>query len=106
VKVTFAAELWVWEARRADSWTFVSLPAEDSEDIRDLVGVRTAGFGSVRVQVTVGGTCWRTSIFPDAARGTYVLPIKKAVRKAECLDPGDTAQVTVELVDAPGFTGN
>jgi hypothetical protein len=99
VEVTFEAELWVWEARRTDSWTFVSLPADESEDIRDLVGVRTTGFGAVRVQVTVGRTRWRTSIFPDSARGTYVLPIKKAVRKAEHLDPGDTATVTVELID-------
>jgi hypothetical protein len=56
-------------------------------------------FGSVRVRVTVGGSVWRTSIFPEGGRGAYVLPIKKAVRKAEGLDPGDTASVTVELLD-------
>jgi hypothetical protein len=103
VEFTFDADLWVWEARRADSWTFVSLPMEESADIRELAGGRTTGFGSVRVRVTVGATSWRTSIFPDSARQTYVLPIKKAVRKAERLDPGDTATVTVELIDLPGF---
>jgi hypothetical protein len=99
VEVTFEAELWIWAARRSDSWTFVSLPAEESEDIRDLMDGRATGFGAVRVEVTVGRSRWRTSIFPDAARRAYVLPIKKAVRRAERLDPGDTATVTIMLID-------
>jgi len=97
--VAFDAELWIWEARRADTWTFVSLPAEASEDIRDLAGGARRGFGSLRVRVTVGGSTWKTSIFPDSARGSYVLPIKRAVRTAEALQPGDIAPVTVELID-------
>lgn len=96
--VEFDAELWIWDARRGDSWTFVSLPAEASEQIRELAGGPRRGFGSVRVRVTVGGSTWLTSIFPDSARGCYVLPIKRAVRKAETLDAGDTATVTVELI--------
>jgi hypothetical protein len=99
VVVVFEGELWIWEARRADSWTFVSLPVDASEEIRDLAGGLRRGFGSVRVRVTVGGSTWTTSIFPDRSRGSYVLPIKRAVRKAEALDEGDIATVTVELVD-------
>ena len=98
VVVVFDAELWIWDARRVDSWTFVSLPAEASEEIRDLAGGRRRGFGSLRVRVTVGGSSWTTSIFPDSARG-YVLPIKRDVRKAEGLDAGDIATGTVELID-------
>jgi hypothetical protein len=96
--VVFSAELWIWDARRVDSWTFVSLPAEASEEIRDLVGGRRRGFGSVRVRARVGGTSWRTSIFPDSSHGVYVLPVKRDVRRAEALDAGDTATVTVELI--------
>jgi hypothetical protein len=99
VVVVFDAELWIWDARRADSWTFVSLPPEASEQIRDLAGGRYRGFGAVRVRVTVGGSTWTTSIFPDSARGCYVLPIKRAVRKAETLDAGDITNVAVELID-------
>ena len=40
-----------------------------------------------------------TSIFPDGVRGSYVLPIKRAVREAEDLDVGDIASVTVELTE-------
>jgi len=99
VVITFDAELWLWDARRGESWTFVSLPAEESEDIRELAAGPRRGFGSVRVRVTLGASVWKTSIFPDAARGAYVLPIKRAVRQAEDLEVGDVATVTVELVD-------
>jgi len=99
VVLVFEAELWIWDARRADSWTFVSLPADASEEIRELAGGTRRGFGSLRVRVTVGGSTWTTSIFPDSARGTYVLPIKRRVREAEALDAGDVATVEIELMD-------
>jgi hypothetical protein len=100
--VVFDAELWNWDARRADSWTFVSLPADASEEIRDLVaavGGQRRGFGSVRVRVKLGGSTWRTSVFPDGAREVYVLPVKRQVRKAEGVEVGERVTVSVELVD-------
>ncbi len=95
----FDAAIWVWEARRTETWTFVTLPAEASDEIADVADRYARGFGSLRVDVTIGGTTWRTSIFPDGGRGGYVLPVKKAVRRAEGLDIGDTARVRVTLVD-------
>ena len=32
MRVTFDAELWLWDARRADAWVFVSLPASESDE--------------------------------------------------------------------------
>ena len=98
MKVVFSAELWLWDARRADTWTFVSLPASESEEIRDLAGGLHRGFGSVRVRATIGHSTWTTSIFP-ASQARYVLPVKRPVRVAESLDVGDTTTVTVELID-------
>lgn len=89
----------MWDARREDTWTFVSLPVEASEEIRDVAGGVRRGFGSLRVRVRVGGSTWTTSIFPGGGGGAYVLPIKRAVRKAEALDVGDVVTVTVELLD-------
>ncbi len=99
MKFSFEARLWVWDARRDDTWTFVTLPVDDSEEIRDLVGGTPRGFGAVRVRAVIGTSTWLTSIVPDKARGAYVLPVKRAVRTAQRLGAGDTTRVTLELVD-------
>ena len=65
----------------------------------EAVGDLTGGFGSVRVEVTVGETVWRTSLFPSAEAGAYVLPVKKAVRVAEGLADDAVAEVTIRLVE-------
>jgi len=92
----FSAPLWQYPG--ADGWHFVSVPPE-FDDITDItVGIRR-GFGSVRVAVTVGGTAWQTSIFPDRKTGTYILPMKKAVRTAEHLMTGADVVAQLEIVD-------
>lgn len=102
VTVDFDAELWRWDARRSDSWVFVSVPADASAEIRERYHGPPRGFGSIRVRATIGGSTWTTSIFPDSARGCYVLPIKRAVRAAEDLDVGDVTTVHLELIDVNG----
>ncbi|GEN79539.1 DUF1905 domain-containing protein [Actinotalea fermentans] len=96
----FEAPLWLWDARQADAWTFVSLPADVADEVLEIGEPVARGFGSLRVDVTVGGTTWRTSVFPSKGLRTYVLPIKRAVRRAEGLEAGDTAHVHIRLVDA------
>lgn len=93
----FAARL--WRHPGPGGWHFLSLPAEVAADIAEETAGTRAGFGSVRVRVTVGATSWATSVFPDAASGTFVLPVKKAARHAEGLHDG--AVVTVRLAVAP-----
>jgi hypothetical protein len=93
VSWTFDAELFRWHGDGA--WFFVRVPQEVSEDLRDSLTGPPGGFGSVRVVVTIGGSGWSTSVFPEKASGCYLLPVKKAVRTAEGLDDGDL--VTVEL---------
>jgi hypothetical protein len=99
VIVEFDAPLWLWDARRTDAWTFVSLPADLADDILDAVSVQR-GFGSVRVEASVGSTTWRTSVFPSAEQRTFVLPVKRAVRRAEGVDVGDVLGVRLRVLDA------
>lgn len=95
----FEAELWLWDARKGESWAFVSVPEEMSDEIADLAqAVPRAGFGSVKVSVAIGGSEWSTSVFPGD-NGCYSLPVKKAVRKKESLEIGDTAQVWLETTE-------
>lgn len=96
--VEFEGEVFRWDARDDSSWYFTALPPELSEDIREIPRPHR-GFGSVRVQAHVGGSEWRTSIFPDSTRGTYVLPLKKAVRNAESLVDGGPVTVRLEVLD-------
>lgn len=93
---TFTGALWRWPAQ--DAWRFVTVPADLAEAIRITSGP-PRGFGSVRVEVTVGATSWRTSVFPEAGLGTYVLPVKRAVREAEDLEDGDLVAVSLRLLD-------
>lgn len=92
---TFEAETWRWQAR-SDSWIFVAVPRDVSEQIADIPRP-PSGFGSVRVRVRIGETRWETSVFPDASRGCYVLAIKKAVRTAEGVEEGAAVSVELEL---------
>jgi len=93
----FAAELWRYPG--ADGWHFVSVPLEISEEISDVATGARRGFGSVRVDVTVGTTSWRTSLFPDSKTAAFLLPVKHAVRMAEHLEIGDDVRARLQLAD-------
>lgn len=91
----FAAELWCVVD---GTWRFVTLPDHLSDVVRFESGP-PRGFGSVRVEVTIGDTTWRTSVFPSAGGGPYVLPVKASVRRAEGLDDGESVAVTLRILD-------
>ncbi|HEX7716025.1 MAG TPA: DUF1905 domain-containing protein [Marmoricola sp.] len=94
----FRAELWRWEAQTTSAWYFVTLPADLAADLRVEAGP-PRGFGSVRVEATIGGSTWRTSVFPESGAGSFVLPVKKAVRTAEGLEEGDSCAVVLRLAE-------
>jgi hypothetical protein len=97
-KFEFSAPVWEWDGKGA--WHFVSLPEDVADEIDDLSRGRTGGFGSVRVEVQVGNSIWQTSLFPDRKRGTYLLPMKKTVRKAEQLEAGSIAKIELTVIFA------
>ena len=94
---TLAFEAEVWEHDGQGAWCFVTVPPEPSEDLR-LSGVLPAGFGSYRVEVSVGATTWRTSVFPDHRSGGFVLPVKKPVRRAEGIEVGHRIAVRLAVL--------
>ncbi|MEQ6901339.1 DUF1905 domain-containing protein [Nocardioides sp. YIM 152588] len=92
----FEADLWRWQARdEPGGWWFVALPFEVADAIDEASAGRAGGFGSVRVEVTVGASTWRTSVFPSQERRTFVLPVKKAVRVREGLVEGGPVGVAL-----------
>ena len=92
---SFSAPLWLYSAQ--SSWHFVTLPAASADEIRfftSLSGVKRKGFGSVRVQAVSEHMRWKTSLFPDKASQSYLLPIKRAVREAENWQAGDVISLS------------
>lgn len=67
----------------AAAWYFVTLPKTIAREIDFEHGHHKAGFGSLRVKVTIGSTSWQTSIFTDTKSNSYMLPLKAEVRKAK-----------------------
>jgi hypothetical protein len=93
----FSAELWRYTGKAA--WYFVTLPHEVADDVDEITSDTRRGFGSVRVEVTIGSSTWNTSIFPDTKSASFVLPVKKAVRMAEDLDDGALVDVRLTFAD-------
>ncbi|MFB7885677.1 DUF1905 domain-containing protein [Microbacterium sp. NPDC056057] len=96
--IEFDGDVFRWDAREDAAWFFTSVPPELSEEIREIPRPYR-GFGSVRVRAQIGGSEWTTSIFPSSDSGSYVLPLKKAVRVAEGLVDGGPVTVRLEVLD-------
>jgi hypothetical protein len=98
VEFSFKAKLWMWSDE--NSWHFVTLPKKNVQELREIAQLQPRrGFGSMRVYVSVGTSEWQTSIFPDSKSGSYLLPIKKPIRKKEKLTAGDFVKATIRLID-------
>jgi hypothetical protein len=95
---TYRLRLKPWRYPGDVAWYFVTLPKKESAAIKKAFGPRARGWGSLPVRVTVGKTSWRTSIFPDAKSGTYLLPLKAAVRAKEGVTVLTTPSFAIEIL--------
>jgi hypothetical protein len=94
--ISFTAEMWVYDGE--SGWHFVSVPAQLSQQVREESDHVRRGFGSLKVRATIGASTWETSVFPSST-GSYLLPVKKPVRRSEGLEEGDLVEVSLELLD-------
>lgn len=90
------SKIWLYPGRAG--WHFVTIEKETADEIRRFDSLPRRGFGSIKVQVTIGKTIWKTSIFPDKEK-SFVLPIKKSVREKENLKEGDLIPIAIELIN-------
>ncbi len=88
------SKIFKWTGKGA--WFFIRIEKETAEIIKDNFSMYAAGFGSLPVNVTLGNSIWKTSIFPDK-KETYLLPIKSQIRKAESIQEGDTLTMELEI---------
>jgi hypothetical protein len=50
--ITVTAPLWLWSG---GSWHFITVPAEECDEIRAHSLLNRGGFGSVKVEATING---------------------------------------------------
>lgn len=92
----FRARVWVYPAAQA-AWHFLTVPKKLSASIKKEFGSKAKGWGSIPVEVTIGKTHWKTSIFPDRNINAYILPLKAEVRKREGIGKADTILVSIKI---------
>jgi hypothetical protein len=94
--ITVTAPLWIWTGDNG-SWHFITVPEDQSDEIRAHCLAEMRGFKSARVEATINGVSWRTSVFP-VKTGGYVLPVKKDVRRKAAIAAGDEVTVALKLL--------
>ncbi len=94
--ITVSSILWVWKTEGAGRWYFLTIPEDQSGELRGESLVRRGGFGSVPVEARIGNVSWRTSVFPQKSGG-YILPVKKEVRRSVGIGAGDDVSVSIAL---------
>jgi uncharacterized protein DUF1905 len=95
VAVEFGFQGRVWEWRGPAPYHFVSIPAEHVDVVNDLAAGVSYGWGMVPVEVLLGRTSWRTSLFPKD--GGYVLPLRDSVRGREDVELGDVVSIRLTI---------
>lgn len=89
--------MWVYPGETAN-WHMVYLPADLSAKIDKKYRAKRRGWSSYPVKVMVGKTSWVTSIFYDKRAGSYLLPLKAAVRKKADIYAGDKIRFNLEIL--------
>jgi hypothetical protein len=91
--IEFSGVIWFWHGPAP--WYFVTVPEEQSRDLKAISRFVTYGWGMIPATVRIGKTEWRTSLF--FKNGSYIVPIKARVQDAENLKEGDHVTVRLEV---------
>ncbi|WP_077146907.1 DUF1905 domain-containing protein [Sphingopyxis sp. KK2] len=91
--IRFEAEIIEW--RGPAPYLFAVIPERQVADIRYAALSESYGWGVVPVVARLGSTEFATSLFPRG--GTYLLPIKVAVQRAEAVGLGDRVRVAMRV---------
>lgn len=93
-RLAFAGPVVHW--RGPAPFHFVRVPPDEAELIASLAPVVSYGWGMIPVAARIGGTEWTTSLWPKD--GSYLLPVRDAVRRAEGIDLDDVVEVVLDVI--------
>jgi len=91
--IEFKGKIFFW--RGPAPYLFVAVPALQGQEIKAVSRLVTYGWGVIPVHVHIGKTEWNTSLFPKD--GSYLVPIRMSVQKAEKLKEGDEVSIRLEV---------
>ena len=93
MEFSFSATVWEW--RGPAPYHFVSVPPDVAIEIKELASAVTYGWGMIPVSGKIGTTTFDTSLWEK--NGTYAVPLKDAVRKAEGISLNDLVSIELAL---------
>jgi hypothetical protein len=93
IKYTFIAHVWRYSGQAG--WYFVSMPEDMSAEIRAHLKWQESGWGRLQVTASIGPHEWKTAIWFDTKKNTYLLPLKAEVRKKCRLKESDAVDVVL-----------
>ncbi len=93
--LTFHTTIIEW--RGPSPFYFAPVPQEHADDIRHAATLVSYGWGVIPVTVALGAARFTTSLFPRD--GTYLVPLKNAVRQKTGVTVGD--EIEIDLMIAP-----
>lgn len=89
----FQAQVIEW--RGPAPFYYAPLPAEVAAEIARVKKQASYGWGVIPVNAEIAGTAFETSLFPKD--GTYLLPLKAAVRRRVGVTVGDAVDVEMTI---------
>jgi len=89
----FESEIVEW--RGPSPFLFVAMPPEHAAELKEASKRLTFGWGCLSAVVRVGKSSSKTMLYPR--NGTYFVPIKVAIQRAEKVELGDVIRVNVDL---------
>ncbi|MBC2932823.1 DUF1905 domain-containing protein [Nocardioides sp. zg-1228] len=92
MEIDFAGEVVEW--RGPAPFVFAALPP-DAAGLVDEVKADVVYWGVVPVRARIGDTGFATAMFPR--EGTWFLPLKVAVRRAEGIELGEVVEVRLQV---------
>lgn len=93
MELEFEAAVVEW--RGPSPYIYAVLPADAAAAVARVKRAASYGWGVIPVEATIGGVIFTTSLFPRD--GTYLLPLKLAVRRRIAVTVGDSVEVRMRI---------
>jgi len=95
LKYEFTGKANLYQEGDVGSWHFVFFPKDLAKEIRGNHKWQEEGWGRMKATVRVGTTEWRTSVWFDTKNDTYLLPVKKEIRRKENIEIAQDVDVAI-----------